>query len=489
MPYIDFVSKEDRVSLWYITNTRMGGIGDFDPARPVVVMLHPLFLDVTWLTTQFEDPRLSRRYNIIAFDMRSCGKSSSRPSGAHDTWVDAADLAFALQALGLPPAHFFAVENLSVNAALRLAAIFPELCLSLTLINVPPPTELEWVFETYGELLNLWCHPQDLDEYDHALLELSNYLLGKDSTPELQDDLIAFWSLTCPPWRRTRVYETMHCVLNRTPLSEAVLACITQPTLIIQSDKTAINPIKYAEGLARSLVNVEGKARVHTIKGSPEYVTLVPTCASIVNRVFAEFLSRQTHMYLPAMFQIEAADVRRERAQEALEKLADLMEEPSIALRDPGSPLSFSCVSPEVLQSQADVLRRQMVDEHAAFSPLGMDGRPCRRFSERFTDHWFQADKDDDDLTAKNLNKEEQLKALENLVTQTEYQSSSTAKDGSYDYLSATEPVSSEVARTGRLRRSTISKHVVEKATIGGSGGGFAPTLISNTLQMSRLRF
>ena len=38
MPYIDFVSKEDRVSLWYTTNTHQGGTSDFDPDKPVVVM-------------------------------------------------------------------------------------------------------------------------------------------------------------------------------------------------------------------------------------------------------------------------------------------------------------------------------------------------------------------------------------------------------------------------------------------------------------------
>lgn len=87
-----------------------------------------------------------------------------------------------------------------------------------------------------------------------------------------------------------------------------------------------------------------------------------------------------------------------------------------------------------------------------------------------------------------NLNKEDKIKALENLVSQTEHNSKTSQRDGGY--LSAQEPVSSEVARTGRLRRSTISKHIVEKATVGGSGGSsFAPTLISNTLHMSRLRF
>lgn len=92
-------------------------------------------------------------------------------------------------------------------------------------------------------------------------------------------------------------------------------------------------------------------------------------------------------------------------------------------------------------------------------------------------------------FTATNHSKEEKLVALENLVTQTELRSSSNTKDGVLDHISASKPVTSEVARSGRLRRSTISKHVVEKATIGGSNGSFAPTLIQNTLQMSRLRY
>lgn len=65
--------------------------------------------------------------------------------------------------------------------------------------------------------------------------------------------------------------------------------------------------------------------------------------------------------------------------QEALQRLADMMGDQSIATRDPSCPLSFSCVTPEIFQNQSDVLRRQMIDEQNAFSPLGMDGRPCRR--------------------------------------------------------------------------------------------------------------
>ena len=97
MPFVDFVSRDDRVSLWYTTNTPYYTVGSFDPEKPTIIMLPPLFLDSSWLGSHIEDPRLSGKYNIVAFDMRVCGKSDSRPSGAHDSWVDAADLAFAHQ--------------------------------------------------------------------------------------------------------------------------------------------------------------------------------------------------------------------------------------------------------------------------------------------------------------------------------------------------------------------------------------------------------
>lgn len=84
------------------------------------------------------------------------------------------------------------------------------------------------------------------------------------------------------------------------------------------------------------------------------------------------------------------------------------------------------------------------------------------------------------------LNKEEKILAIEKLVTQTEIHST---KDACAGHIAPTEPVSSEVARTGRLRRSTFTKNIVEKATIGGTSGAFAPTLIQNTLQLSRMKF
>ncbi|KLO05011.1 alpha/beta-hydrolase [Schizopora paradoxa] len=484
MPFVDFVSRDDRVSLWYITNTPYYTVGSFDPEKPTIIMLPPLFLDSSWLGSHMEDPRLSGKYNIVAFDMRVCGKSDSRPSGAHDSWVDAADLAFAHQALGLPPSHVFAISNLSVNTALRFAALFPEMCLSLTLVNVPGPLESQYFHEGIQDALNLWGHPQDLEEYEHACSLVIEYMLGKDVTPELRDQLNTYWALTVPPWRRTRANEMMQVLLHRTPLSDTVLASISQPTLIIQSDKSEINPVRFAEKLSRDLVNVPGRARVHTVKGSPEYVSLIPACASIVNRVLAEFISRQPMM--PTKLTSFTTRERRERMERALQQLASLTGNSAIKDRDASSPLSFSCVAPDMLKSNTLRLREEQAEEHLAFSPLGVDGRPLRRYSERQTDHWFAADREENSTGSIALyNKEERLKQFDVLLSQTERNAKAAANAPCMDHHSADQGDSTKV----RMMRSTITKHVVEKATINGTGNTFTPALISSTLSMTRLKF
>lgn len=165
MPYVDLVAgQDDYASLWYTTNSPTGTVGGFDPNKPIMIMLHPIFLDSEWLYLQLQDPRLDDNFNIIAFDARCAGRTQSRPNGKHDHWTDAADLAFAIQvrllytfvpfreaqkhcttssslielfrtypsqALWLPPAHIWACESFATNAALRLAALYVYLLHSL----------------------------------------------------------------------------------------------------------------------------------------------------------------------------------------------------------------------------------------------------------------------------------------------------------------------------------------------------------------------
>lgn len=176
MPFVDLHSKADYAAIFYTTNTPFMNVTSFDPEKPSVVVLHPAFLDLSWVDLQFSDSRLDSNYNIIAFDSRSSGKSTCRLSGRHDNWVDAADLAFCFQvcfsrslAFFINSAHltetppprksyfgprsFLCLLCPSICSSVSVACDslwgfpthalprFPEMCLSLTLVNVPAPVE------------------------------------------------------------------------------------------------------------------------------------------------------------------------------------------------------------------------------------------------------------------------------------------------------------------------------------------------------------
>jgi hypothetical protein len=93
-------------------------------------------------------------------------------------------LFLAEQYLHLPPVHLVGIETVSVNCAQRFAILyashlvpfpassvqltfpfvrFPEMVLSLTLINVPPPTEYE-IIRIYASTTSTNRHPRSFDD-------------------------------------------------------------------------------------------------------------------------------------------------------------------------------------------------------------------------------------------------------------------------------------------------------------------------------------
>eukprot|EP00918_Siedleckia_nematoides_P006686 GHVU01014588.1.p1 GENE.GHVU01014588.1~~GHVU01014588.1.p1 ORF type:complete len:159 (+),score=6.41 GHVU01014588.1:236-712(+) len=146
----------------------------------------------------------------------------------------------------------------------------------------------------------------------------------------------------------------------------------------------------------------------------------------------------------------------------ALSKLAQLTGDSSIASRDPTSPLSFCCLTPEITQGQTESLELYRKGELSAFNPCGPYGKPIRRFSDTRKQHWFEGEKDG-----------------------ISYASSSSLKSGKQDFdferslpLPQSEPVTSDLAHQGRLRRATISPSSVDKHVIKGS---MAKVVNSNT--------
>ncbi|KAK7001978.1 Alpha/Beta hydrolase protein [Favolaschia claudopus] len=375
MPFVDIHSSDDFVSIYYTTNSFSGNVGGFNPQKPTVCILHPTFLDSSWLYPQFSDPRLDSEFNLIAFDMRVCGKSECRSSGRHDSWVEAADLALCAQNLRLSSFHILAMESNAINCALRFTALFPEMCLSLALCNVPAPTEDIWVYTAYDELIQTWCFAEDLESYEHVAMESVKLTFGSNISSELRDDLIAYWEMTMHPGKRCRILEQANVAINRSPIPSEACSNITQPVLIIQGDAKEACSREYAEKMAQDL-----KGIIYSVKGGGGYLSIIEGTASILNQVYVKFVTRLPHARSdPAASSISV----EERMQEALVKLEQLTGDANLRLRDPLSPLSFCCLSKEIIDQQAEQLELFRKGQTLAFVPLAPTGRPIRRYSER----------------------------------------------------------------------------------------------------------
>ena len=70
---------------------------------------------------------------------------------------------------------------------------------------------------------------------------------------------------------------------------------------------------------------------------------------------------------------------KEERMRVALLKVASIMNDTTLAKRDPLSPISFSCLPQDVVKSQNDLLAQYKKGRDTAFSPLGPDGKPIRK--------------------------------------------------------------------------------------------------------------
>ncbi|KAF9268306.1 alpha/beta-hydrolase [Marasmius fiardii PR-910] len=463
MPYVDLYSDNDYASIFYATNTDYGNVGGFDAEKPTIMMLHPTFLDSSWLSNQFGDPRLDRNYNLIAFDMRVCGRSTSKPSGMHDSWVDAADLAFCHQRLQLPPCHILAMETISVGAALRFAVLFPEMCISLALCNVPPPTELKWVYNALDEVMQSWCYADDLESFEHVCMEAVKIMVGPNCEPELLDDMIAYWEVAMPPRRRRRIVELMNIMMNRTPLKPDTLKEIKQPVLIIHGDKNELCPQKYAERLQGELGNAE-QAYLYTVKGGAGTLNVVPGTASITNQVYCKFLARLPRCKSDIRKPIQSTE---ERMTIALEKLAELTGDSSTSSRSPESSLSFSCLPNDVVKGQTEALELYKKGEEDAFDPTGPDGRPIRKYSEKKDEHWFHGERDGLSYAGITFNNKQQkpditVDPLDRLTQPEPLNHTHTNGDSPRER--------DREAHGGRLRRSTIGPSSInDKPVIKGS--------------------
>jgi pimeloyl-ACP methyl ester carboxylesterase len=370
MPYVDLVSSDDYVSIWYTTNSRHNSVSTFDPTKPTIILLHPFSLDSSWLGHTLGDPRLDEVYNMIAFDLRFSGKTIERPNVRLDCWVQAADLAFACEALHVSRAHIWAEETISVNIALRFAMLFPEMCLSLALVTVSSPSERRQdITLALDQAIRLWCFAEDLDTLNHAAAMFLDLTAGADLEIDEIDQVVAFWLTQYPPFRNTRICGIKNSILNHVPLTKSQLATIHQPVLILHGENNPAYPLKYAQQLKEDLVN--SKAMLSVIEGAAGFMSITPSSAPTLRRIYVDFLGG-----LPST---PSDSTDPECMKGALGRLAELASDPSIATRSLKSPMSFSLV-PSCARKPKGLMHGAT---NTGFLPFPPDYRSERKFLER----------------------------------------------------------------------------------------------------------
>ncbi|KAG6888723.1 hypothetical protein C0992_007632 [Termitomyces sp. T32_za158] len=104
---------------------------------------------------QFCDPKL-RRFNLIGVDTRLHGDTEGKVKGVFGSEDAAHDMAAFMDALQLPPCHFFGL-SMGTRIALQMGITYPEKVLSLFLVSPIPIEEPAEVREGRQEIYEYWC--------------------------------------------------------------------------------------------------------------------------------------------------------------------------------------------------------------------------------------------------------------------------------------------------------------------------------------------
>jgi len=341
---------------------------------PWLLILHPLFLDISFLYPYLNPPSpLLDRFNIILIDFRSHGRTHAKVSPSCDLWTLAADLAFALHKLNLPPVHLFATDPRGSEVAIRLCGLFSPLVLSVCLCTIPPPEEEGFVKTAFQAVMASWTNPDLPEDWDASVSATQWWLYGPRSTYCSLDVLDAWAGAMIrryPPCKATDALGSCVAYVERVTPPSSLAPLIQVPILALHGDFQNIYDCPGAERRFREFVNIPPPSSFRVMTDTPL-------------QMFDTFPERVKEQYYPWIDNLLAqqADPGPSAScatkpvlfdsKRALERLADLLGDPSIASRDPDTSDSFHALSDDKISSNAERIHSLETNQIYKFSILG----------------------------------------------------------------------------------------------------------------------
>ncbi|GAA5864626.1 hypothetical protein JCM3774_006019 [Rhodotorula dairenensis] len=309
-----------------------------DLTKPSVILLAPCFLNATFLQPYVD--ALQEDYSVTTIELRGQGRTIGGASPNYDYWVAAADLAFLMDALHLPPSHIFAPGHSAFRTALQFAILFPDQALSLSLVGAMsifgPPRNAE----AFAEVDATWSNPEDEDLFVECLGAVGEYVFTEYAGREKEwDAVLPTIARHLNPFRQADLYMCTRTNQTNPGITPDLLQDLHQPILLIHGDRDLCFGVDDIQDIKQHLTG-SPDVRFHIEPDAPQLLA-VTHVESVLPRV-TDFLGDYRHLSQP--------DASFDPA-EALQRAARIARDPGIANRDPRFPDSFSLLSPEERRS------------------------------------------------------------------------------------------------------------------------------------------
>ncbi|KAG0140553.1 hypothetical protein CROQUDRAFT_53072 [Cronartium quercuum f. sp. fusiforme G11] len=317
---------------------------DCPVSKPWLLVLHPIWLDLTWDRPITTDQDYLERFNIIAFDQRAHGRTQSVISVCNDLNTLAADMAFAIQKLTLPPVNVLASNSWASDIAIRLAAVFPEKVHSLFLCGLAPDKYTDSVNGAIRECFACLTTPETAEDWDEVRIGALHYFFfgGVPLDGGLMS-VIDEW--TGPMLRRYPPSKALDCgavgltEMSRKPDTKALKESVVAPVMILHGKDSSVFTAGEAVERFSGYSNVGEGSKLKLVDDAP--LLLVPMHLDVIKEEFFEWIQPKLKRQAQSPQSLVPS---QSNFQDNLLTLARIFDNPEIAQRDPFTSDSFHTV-------------------------------------------------------------------------------------------------------------------------------------------------
>ncbi|MBW0465260.1 hypothetical protein O181_004975 [Austropuccinia psidii MF-1] len=336
-----------------------------DVQKPWLLLVHQLLMDSCYMKPFSNDPVLRKNFNQVFFDLRHHGRSHPPAMASVDLYTLAADLAFGLEKLNIPPVHALGTHSWASEILLRMAALFPTQIISLCLSSIPPSEDTPFLKRAFFEAFQSCANPESVDEWDEAVASVQWFNFGNPRyiDVDISDEWAGVFLRRYPPCRSYECTLGILPFLQRDVMPFSLTQTIKQPVLFIRGERDEI------------FTHSDSQTRLNELPFHPfhDLQTISDAPLMCCRTHIEEVRSRYINWLKPILEQeIKSQTEKPMRCwKSSLEKLALHCQDDSICQRDPLDSSSYYRKSLQEILETKHLQEQQRSREPNTFSLIG----------------------------------------------------------------------------------------------------------------------